>query len=155
MPVELDKHINRYAAASAIEEAVLKANAKDYVAAKKHIHETISAIQKSVSAKHPNLSQYCEDLVADLTECAGGMQDLETYASGIHYAHAYSTMYYMERSTGTSNLLGVERSSAPESLVREKRHEGYGYVTYAQEEEANKAKHETKNFVTGYLDNVL
>jgi len=152
MPAELDKHITRYTAASNIEAAVLKANENDFKGAKQGMKETIQTVKKSRAAQDPGLSQYCEDLVADLTECMEGMEDLETFSSGIHYAHAFSTMYYMERSTGTSNLLGVDK----QVKKREKRHTGYGYVTYAQEAEGIKAKHEvTNNYVTGYLEDVL
>jgi len=91
---------------------------------------------------------------------------MDTFSSGIHYAHAYSTMYYMERSTGSSNLMGVKKSTESslrdqllqeieDDQYRKKRNTGYGYVTYEQEEEASKAVKQTAMFVTGYLENVL
>jgi len=166
IPIELDKQINRYTAAAAIEEAIKKASSRDFQGAQKQLKEVIDIVQSSASAKDPNSRCYCEDLVEDLKECAVGMEDMETFSSGIHYAHAYSTMYYMERSTGSSNLMGVKKSneySLRDQLIQEieeeqhrkKRNIGYGYVTYEQEEEASKAVKQTAKFVTGYLENVL
>ncbi len=154
IPVELDKQINRYTAAAAIEEAIKKASSRDFHGAQKQLKEVIDIVQSSASAKDPNSRGYCEDLVEDLKECAVGMEDMETFCSGIHYAHAYSTMYCilrklckltfldMERSTGSSNLMGVKKSSESSTLrdqlleeieeeqYRKKRSTGYGYVTY-------------------------
>jgi len=162
IPVELDKQINRYTAAAAIEEAIKKASSRDFQGAQKQLKEVIDIVQTSASAKDPTSRGYCEDLVEDLKECAVGMEDMEAFSSGIHYAHAYSTMYYMERSTGSSNLMGVKRSNYQDQIIeeieadyRKRRNIGYGYVTYEQEEEASKAVKQTAVFVTGYLDNVL
>lgn len=147
MPVELDRHINRYAAALALEEAALKAHTEDFAGAQKHIQNIIEQIQQSLSAKDPSASEYCQDLVNDLEECAKGMKDRNAFASGIHYAHAFSTMYYLERSTGTSNLNGVERFIEDEK----KRNLGYGYKTSEQEIGASMAVQETRNYLSDYL----
>ena len=117
IPVELDKQINRYTAAAAIEEAVKKAVLKDYPGAQRQLKEVIEIVQNSPSAKDPSAKEYCEDLVEDLKECALGMENNEVFTMGIHYAHAYSTMYYMERSTGSSNLKGVLKEEAREKMV--------------------------------------
>lgn len=50
MPAELDKNINRYTAAVAMEEAAQKANNKDFLGAQKHIYDVIAMIQDSISA---------------------------------------------------------------------------------------------------------
>ena len=100
----------------------------------------------------------------DLKECAVGMEDNDSFSMGIHYAHAYSTMYFLERSTGSANLKGVRKASLlemgtslvePDHQIKKRRSQGYGYITYAQEEEATLAQHQTKLFVTAYLDSVL
>lgn len=111
------------------------------------------------------------------------MEDTSSYVSGIHYAYAYCTMYFAERSTGTCNLLGIgtidchgnnnnnrcnnnfyknsissiasSSTSSTLSPCEKKRNTGYGYVTFAQEEESQKAKKEARHYVTGYLENVL
>jgi len=160
MPVQMDKHINRYTAAAAIEEAITKGSGKDFSGAKKQLLEVIQHIENSVSAKSPLTSHYCDDLVEDMREVALGMENAEAFIPGIHYAHCYATMYFMERSTGSANLLGirnvVEEHVLSEVIKHEKRrHQGYGYTTLAQEEEAIKAKIETSAYLNGYLDNVL
>jgi hypothetical protein len=66
IPVELDKQINRYTAAAAIEEAVKKAVLKvtesylmvtnryqDYPGAQRQLKEVIEIVQNSPSAKDP------------------------------------------------------------------------------------------------------
>jgi len=151
-PVELDKHINRYTAAAAIEEAVAQASSQNYESAKKRIIEVIQHVEQSVAAKakdNKRVAQYCEDLVADLKECAEGLKNFEVFSSGVHYATAYSTMYYIERSTGSSNLMGILKTV--DQGVGKRRHEGYGYLTTVQEEEALKARKEAAHYVSGYL----
>lgn len=90
-----------------------------------------------------------------------GVESEHIFQYGIHYCFAYATMYFLERSTGTANLIGIDHHKKnseepvrePESPKKEKRNLGYGYTTYAQEEESNKAKHEvTKRYITGYLE---
>src|SRR5690349_8892019 len=115
-----------------MEEAASKANSKDFSGAQKQLHDVIRLVEQSVSARNPKSSKYCEDLIADLKECADGMEDSQVYTSGIHYVHAYTTMYFMERSTGTSNLLGVQ--SDDNNRKEKKRNVGYGYKTKEQEE---------------------
>jgi Mg-chelatase subunit ChlD len=47
--VELDKHINRYTAAAAIEEAIAAANLRDFHGAQDKLHAVIDCVQKSSS----------------------------------------------------------------------------------------------------------
>ncbi len=178
IPPELDWHINRYMAATAIQEAVERAIVQDFLGAQRQLNEVIQSIQNSKSAQMD--SEYrgrTEDLTKDLKECANGM-DHTTFSSGMHYAHAYSTMYYMERSTGTNNLLGVNKllnvgtatlnnNQSPQQLHNNtqlqqnnnhsdnKRNRGYGYLTNAQQEEVLKAKQNVKFYVTSYTENAL
>jgi hypothetical protein len=149
LPIDLDKHINRYTAAVAMEEAAAKASMQDFSGAQKQLQDVIKLVQQSVSARNTVSRQYCEDLVADLQEVANGMEDEQAYAAGIHYVHAYSTMYYMERSTGTANLLGIERDG--DGKKGKKRSVGYGYKTKEQEEISNNAVSKQQNYVSGYL----
>lgn len=162
IPIELDKQINRYTAAVAIEEAVKKATSKDFYAAQKQLQEVIDIVQTSASAKDPISGLYCADLIQDLKECSVGMEDIYTFSCGIHYAYSYSTMYFMERSTGSANLMGVKKSFESHQEIFEesekrknKRNSGYGYVTYEQEKESLKAVKQAESFVSGYLDNLL
>jgi hypothetical protein len=152
----LDKHINRYTAAVAMETAASKASTKDFNGAQKELQEVIKLVEQSVSAKNPQSAKYCEDLVADLKEVSDGMEDSQAFTSGVHYVHAYSTMYYMERSTGTSNLLGVQAAETENEVNNnnkreKKRHVGYGYKTKEQEEGAKGAVDKQKHYVSGYL----
>eukprot|EP01114_Cavostelium_apophysatum_P017474 TRINITY_DN5198_c0_g1_i5.p1 TRINITY_DN5198_c0_g1~~TRINITY_DN5198_c0_g1_i5.p1 ORF type:complete len:573 (+),score=118.31 TRINITY_DN5198_c0_g1_i5:213-1931(+) len=107
IPASLDRHINRWNAASAIEHAIQLCSTRDFDGARRHLTEAIAAVKKSSSASDPAYSQYCEDLTTDLSQTLLGMEDAEVFTYGIHVAHAFSTMYFMERSTGTCNLLGV------------------------------------------------
>lgn len=157
MPPELDKHINRYTAAVAMETAATRASSKDFTGAQKEIQEVIKLVEQSVSAHTPQSQKYCEDLVADLKEVSDGMEDSNAFTSGVHYVHAYSTMYYMERSTGTTNLLGIrdalQTNSAERMKNKTKRHAGYGYKTKDQEEGAKGAVDKQKHYVAEYLSN--
>lgn len=146
MPLELDRHINRYTAAAAIEGAILKANSRDYSGAQKQLTDVILSVKGSKSARDP----YCEDLVQDLLECSQGMTET-TFSTGIHYAHAFSTMYYMERSTGSANLKGVMKGSDPSYTEERHRHQGYGYLTEQQQSEKIDAKQQTSILLSEYL----
>jgi hypothetical protein len=57
------------------------------------------------------------------------MTDVTSFKKGIHFAHACSSMYFMERSTGL-------RPIHPQGGVR---HLGGGYVTLEQQDEAKEA----------------
>lgn len=150
MPLELDKNINRFTAATAMEEAAHKANDANFLGARKHLFDVIEMIKKSISFTDPVYSGYCGDLINDLKECADGMIDSQTFSSGIHYVHAYSTMYFIERSTGTANLLGISTGST--LLHEKKRNLGYGYRSSEQVKGATVALEEARHYVSGYLD---
>jgi len=152
MPAELDKHINRYTAAVAMETAANKAISNDFTGAQKELQDVIKLVEDSVSARSPTSAKYCEDLVADLKEVSEGMEDSNAFTSGLHYVHAYSTMYYMERSTGTTNLMGVQQQLSQVTVKKfTKRNIGYGYKTKDQEEGAKGAVDKQKHYVSGYL----
>ena len=161
IPVELDKHINRFTAATAIEDAIRKAIEQQYATAQAQLNRAIETIQASISAKDRSTANYCEDLISDLKECAEGMENPHIFSTaGIHYAHSYSTMYFLERSTGAWNLRGLkvilndQLLQQQQQLLSEqkKRHAGYGYVTEKQEQLAKKAVNEVTHYVQGYLE---
>lgn len=106
--VELDKHINRYTAAAAIEEAIASANGRDFDGAQDKLYSVIQCVQKSASGVLGD--PYIEDLVTDLEECAESMGSFDVYVAGKHTAHAYVGMYFLERSTGL-DIVGALRVS--------------------------------------------
>lgn len=178
MPVALDVQINRYSAATVIEQAMYSACCRNYSVAQQQIAEAVANIKGSVS--YANNEPVARDLIEDLQECAFGMSSAENFACGVHYAHSYAGMYFMERSTGAANLIGVKQlvlrewaeqdalnvscglsqadaSSRAPACERpaKRRHNGYGYVTFDQEAFSEQAVKETKNYLTGYLEGVL
>jgi len=144
IPLELDQHINRYAAAVAITESIELSKRQNFTEAQQKLSSLISRIQKSASAQ----KTYCEDLIKDLRACMNGMSDPKSFSTGIHSAHAYSAMYYMERSTGSKNL--NKKSS-------DQRSSGYGYVTEQQEKVSRDARNKVnpspvnQGYVGGYV----
>jgi hypothetical protein len=137
IPTILDQHINRYFAATTINEAIELAKQENYNEAQLKLYKLIERIQQSVSANEP----YCLDLVKDIRECLCGMRDFKSFATGMHYAQAYSEMYFLERSTGSRHLFKIQDAE---------RHNGYGYTTVAQEIEAANAVTHTKNYVFAF-----
>jgi hypothetical protein len=158
IPIILDQHINRYFAATTINEAIELAKQENYnevscgslthrggfnqltsglKQAQLKLYKLIERIQQSVSANEP----YCLDLVKDIRECLCGMRDFKSFATGMHYAQAYSEMYFLERSTGSRHLFKIQDAE---------RHNGYGYTTVAQEIEAANAVTHTKNYVFAF-----
>ena len=166
IPVQLDLHINRFTAASAIETAIEKANAKQFDVAQKHLEQVIETARNSSSFKNSSTGQYIEDLIADLSLCKSALSCYEVFVEkGTHYSYAFATMYYMERSTGTRNLLGHS------SLVSKgkdqfedmlpcnvkltetkppKRSSHYGYVSFYQEQQRTEASKEVSSFLSTY-----
>jgi len=69
---------------------------------------------------------YCEDLIEDLIECKLGMTDLNSFQTGVHAAHAFASMYYMERSSG------VELRKRKTNNHYD--NHAYGYLTGSQKE---------------------
>jgi len=96
IPLDLDQNLNRYFAVKAILEAMDLSNRLQFSEAQDRITQCISSITKSSSY---NLED-CLNLVDDLKECKLGMMDLNSFQLGMHIAHSYASMYYMERSSG-------------------------------------------------------
>jgi len=142
VPLRLDQHLNRYAAATAITESIELARKCQYLQAQRRLQETVEAVRRSPSGNEP----YCEDLISDLKDCLIHMATMDQFETlGIHTAYAYASMYFMERSTGIIQRL--QRNNPIKSV----RHLGYGYVTEDQETEAKRAVHETASYVPSYL----
>jgi len=143
MPITLDEQINRYRAATTISEAVLLATDFHFAEAQQKLKELIQQIQRSASGCAP----YCEDLIKDLQDCVKGMSDRVAFQTGIHTAHAYSSMYFMERSCGLKNR--HPHRQVTEELMR---HVSYGYSTSFQDAEAQDAEHQAMDFMSNYCD---
>jgi len=97
-PMQIDQNLNRFFAAKAIIEAIdLIINKMQFNLAQAKISQCINSIKTSPSRSEP----YCLNLIDDLQDCIKGMSDLSSFqTSGVHAAHAYASMYYMERSSG-------------------------------------------------------
>lgn len=142
MPVFLDEQINRYRAATAINEAIGLACKFQFLEAQQKLKELIQQIKRSTSGSEP----YCEDLVKDLEDCVTGMSDRVSFQTGIHTAYAYSSMYFMERSCV---LKSRRRTHTNEELMR---HVSYGYSTSFQDAEAQVAREHAMDCVSNYCD---
>jgi len=125
IPVSIDEHLNRYAAATYITEAIELSRNFEFGKAQEKIYSLINRVKSSVSGS----TEYCKDLTTDLNDCATGMSDVATFRTGIHFAHACSSMYFMERSTGL-------RPIALHGIVR---HFSNGYTTLEQHNQRQKA----------------
>jgi len=141
IPIPLDQNINRYSTATTINEAVALARKFEFHEAQRMLHSLVNKIQKSVSGREP----YCLDLMKDLQECIEGMSDSTTFQTGIHCAHAYSSMHFMERPAGLKQRLRHK----PPSVVR---HLSYGYSTAVQDSGAKNAEHQAATYVRSYCD---
>eukprot|EP01119_Soliformovum_irregulare_P018386 TRINITY_DN5619_c0_g1_i1.p1 TRINITY_DN5619_c0_g1~~TRINITY_DN5619_c0_g1_i1.p1 ORF type:complete len:528 (-),score=79.81 TRINITY_DN5619_c0_g1_i1:829-2412(-) len=150
-PTLLDKHINRWTAAIALDDAAARASQNDFPGAQKRIWEAIKTIQDSTSAKDDVQGWYCQDLISDLKEVMAGMEDDRSYVSGIHYLHAFATMYYLERSTGTCHLKGLSTESAGTVLKHKRKNMDYGYKTWEQDEASTAAIREANQYVQEYI----
>jgi len=158
VPCELDKHLNRFTAATAIEEAQKLAGVGDVPRANQLLSRAVQVIENSVS--HAN--SYCRDLVRDLYDCIAGLNkcDSKKMSELMHYMNAYSTMYFLERSNGCCNLLGIENrlqqgaegACIDSAKIRmEKWSAGYGYMTWTQEEVSEKAETSQQSLASRYL----
>jgi len=135
VPQSIDKHLNRYAAATTITEAIELSRNFEFKKAQEKLAGLIEKVQSSVSGP----TDYCEDLAKDLNDCAKNMSDVTTFKKGVHFAHACSSMYFMERSTGLKSVLQSNPSLSTSNI----RHLSYGYTTPEQECEAQKALQHT------------
>eukprot|EP01130_Rhizamoeba_saxonica_P010764 TRINITY_DN4437_c0_g1_i1.p1 TRINITY_DN4437_c0_g1~~TRINITY_DN4437_c0_g1_i1.p1 ORF type:complete len:470 (-),score=80.00 TRINITY_DN4437_c0_g1_i1:1449-2858(-) len=100
----LDQHINRYTAATALSEVVTLSNQFHFNEAKDKLYQTIESIKKSESSESP----YCKSIVLDLEEIVNNIHDFSTYQTGIHLAHSYSSMYYMEKTSFSHYLKRIQ-----------------------------------------------
>jgi len=96
IPPHLDQNLNRYNGARSIIEAIELGNSLKFTEAQEKLKECINNIRSSPTGSDP----YCEHLIEDLEDCITGMTDSNSFQNGIHSAHAYASMYYMERSSG-------------------------------------------------------
>lgn len=142
MPLVLDQQINRFFVATAITEAIELAKKSSFTEAQQKLMEMIEKVEQSPSGREP----YCVDLTRDLQDCVCGMSDPRAFQTGCHCAHALASMYFMERSAGLKERL---RRRGQFSVIRDV---GYGYVTHAQEEEAQYARKRVEHFVSAYAD---
>jgi len=133
-PCALDEHLNRYNAATAITEAIEMAGKYQFPQAASRLGEAIEKINLSPSRE----SQFCQDLLSDLSDCRLHLSDAKAFKCGLHAAHAYASMYFMERSSGLASRLGLRSSQM--------RHIGYGYVTPEQETK----QHEAVSYCNAY-----
>jgi len=133
-PPSLDEHLNRYQAATAITDAIEMAAKYQFPQSSARLTETIEKIRVSPSRDH----QFCQDLVSDLADCLAHLSDAKAFKTGMHAAHAYASMYFMERSAGLASRLGLRQSQM--------RHIGYGYVTPEQESK----QHEAVSYCNAY-----
>jgi len=127
IPESIDEHLNRYAAATTITEAIELSRNFEFNKAQEKLYCLIERVQSSSSGK----TKYCQDLALDLGDCANGMTDVASFRRGIHFAHACSSMYFMERSTGLRSLF--------RDGVVAMRHLGNAYTTPEQQMEAQRA----------------
>jgi len=137
IPIHLDTHINRYNAATSISEAVELAKKGAYTEAQNTLKSLISKIKQSASGTE----DYCIDLTTDLKECLKSVADTQSFSTGIHTAHSYCSMYFMERSAGIKYRL-------PNHKLRR---ENYGYTTPDQTAEAHIAQLVTNHLLTNYI----
>jgi len=72
------------------------------------------------------------------------MNDLISFQTGIHSAHAFASMYFLERSSGVMNALRKNLLNSPKEI----RQIGYGYLTDEQIDGTCNAN----NITMGYLD---
>jgi len=97
----LDENLNRFYGAKTIIEAIELSNRLQFSDAQKKLKDKIAEIGCSPSGR----SSFCQSLIGDLEDCVNGMNDLMTFQTGIHSAHAFVSMYLLERSSGVMNTL--------------------------------------------------
>jgi len=140
IPHNLDKHLNRYAAATSITEAIDMASKYQFTQAASKLGEAIANIRNSPSRD----DKFCLDLASDLADCASHLSDAEAFKTGIHAAHAYASMYFMERSAGLTTRQSLKGGSNI-------RHLGYGYVTPEQDQRQLEAVRAVRAYAIDHL----
>jgi len=91
---------------------------------KKKLKDCICKIFNSSSGRLP----FSELIIKDLEDCIVGMNDLITFQKGIHSAHAFAAMYFLERSSGVMNALRKNLFCEFNNM----KEVGYGYMTEDQ-----------------------
>lgn len=162
IPSALDVHLNRYTAATAISEAIDLAAKFQFPQARAKLAEVMSRIEQSPSKE----DQFCADLVQDLAECQKCLSDAQALKTGIHQAHAFASMYFMERSAGLAGRVSTMRRIGPSPhplqctqtslfppplLPAFHSHPtGYGYVTAEQETKQHEAVSYANNYAADH-----
>jgi len=146
LPLSLDQNLNRYNAVKSILESIGLSNRLQFSEAQKVLNQCILEIRNSSSC---NLN-YCHHLIEDLEECKQGMQDVSSFQTGIHIAHSYATMYYMERSSGIEVKKYLDIN--PDLLMLNLDHYSYGYLTMYQKQLQDTFDTEkTESLLSNYL----
>jgi len=138
-PLSLDQNLNRYNSVKSILEAIDLSNRLQFSDAQQKLTECIQKISQSSSGQ----MNYCYHLMEDLKECRQAMRDSNAFQTGIHIAHSYASMYYMERSSGIEIKKYYETQSE-ESM------QDYGYLTNDQKDLDTE---KTTNLLRKYLKN--
>lgn len=114
-------------------------------------------LQKLKNESHAFLNtQKGKQFMSLLQEMIIGVQNAQTYTAGIHYAHSFSSMLYLERSSGADKLMGLNKVAKDLAIVHRAFVDRGGvrnvpiYVTYAQLQQRNKAEVEVPKYVTRY-----
>jgi len=71
------------------------------------------------------------------------MNDLITFQTGIHCAHAFASMYFLERSSGVMNALRKNLFSD----LSDMKEIGYGYLTDDQLDGTNNASEKCSQYL--------
>jgi len=137
IPSHMDENLNRYLAARSILEAIELANRLLFLQAQEKILSCIDNIRSSPSGENT----YCLNLIEDLEDCRNGMKDLNSFQTGIHSAHAYASMYYMERSSGVE--LRKQKKTNHLDIA-------YGYLTDNQIEVQDQFYEKAPNYLSNY-----
>ena len=155
MPYEIANHYYRYMVASTIEEVVkeiaLSSEDNKFDVAQSKLTSLVDEIKQKV----PELakSTFGEQYISALQEVVSGMQNKQIYSIGMHYANAYSTMFYLQRSSCVDQLLGISKAVKAMSLntvsTIEKRRYFPAYVTHSLDQNA---KQDITKYVKRYTD---
>lgn len=130
IPIELDQQINRFSTVMTIENAITECLEFNFCSAQQKINNIIQCIVTSSSASK------CGHLIIDLLDCSRALHSNRNRKGGLHYARAYSLMYWIERSTGTSYLIGLNQFNPVK----------YSYTTTCQQSGATKALEYVKKY---------
>jgi len=139
-PKNLDENLNRYSAAKSIIESIELSNSLKFEEAQKKLRDWVQTIHQSSSGKN----RFCQLLIQDLEDCINGMNDLLSFQTGIHSAHAFASMYFLERSSGVMNALRKNLITDPKDIKQV----GYGYLTDEQMDGSSQAS----NIAAGYIN---